>query len=174
MHKEARLFAISSNTHDIHIYAFALGRGLDEDSSSDSGDDTSDLHMESLVENADWNDLNGPPALHQRTSQNLRIVLRGHQTNIPNISFCNTEADADGRYLISTDIEDSNHVWDIWQQNSICDFTFTKNPNTESNYSVGTYVIPDIEIGQYLLSLRDIPAQRMGYRMSKSLLISMH
>ena len=138
MHKEARLFAVSSNTHDIHIYAFALGGGFNEDSNSESGDDASDLVTESLIENADWNDLNGPPSSGQRTSQNLRIVLRGHQTNIPNISFCNTEADPEGRYLISTDIDDCNHVWDIWQQNDICDFTFTKNPNTESEYSVGT------------------------------------
>lgn len=144
MHKEARLFAVSSNTHDIHIYAFALGGGLDEDSSTDSGDDASDLdHMESLIENADWNDLNGPPTPGQRTSQNLRIVLRGHETNIPNISFCNTGADPDGKYLISTDIEDCNNVWDIWRQNSVCDFAFTKNPNTKSNYSVGKYVTAD-------------------------------
>ncbi|KAL8784125.1 MAG: hypothetical protein Q9195_009169 [Heterodermia aff. obscurata] len=122
--KEARLFAVSANTHHIMVFAFALGGGPGEESSSDSEEDVFDGTLDDLTQNADWNILAGRPAPGQRASQNLQIVLRGHRTNIPNIAFCNIDADTEGKYLISTDIENCNYVWDIWQQKRICSFPF--------------------------------------------------
>ena len=134
IHKEARLFAVSANTHHIIIYAFALGGGHCEE---DSEEDLFDGTLDDLTQNADWNILDGPPAPGQRTSQNLQIILRGHKTNIPNITFCNVDADIEGKYLISTDIQNCNYVWDIWQQKPVCNFPFTENPRSITNDSKG-------------------------------------
>lgn len=126
IHTEARLFAVSANSHDITIFAFALGDQLSEESSSDSEEDDFESDLEDLIANADWNHLDGPPAPGQRASQNLQIVLSGHINNIPNIAVCNTNADPEGKYLVSTDIEDRNYIWDVWQQKHICDFSFSE------------------------------------------------
>ena len=136
MHKEARLFAVSSNTHDIHIYAFALSGVLSEDSSSHPEEDRFDVEMEDLIKNSDWNVLVGPPAPGQRESQNLLIVLKAHETNIPNICFFNGEADRDGKYLVSTDIDGLSYVWNIWQQNAADDASL----NDKINPSKCTYI----------------------------------
>lgn len=139
IHKEARLFAVSANTHNITIFAFALGGETLEESSSESDENVFDDDFEELIENADWNDLDGPPAPGQRASQNLQIVLSGHATNIPNIAFCNTDGDPKGKYLLSTDIEDRNYIWDIWEQKQICDFSFTENPQSSIDYYKGKH-----------------------------------
>ena len=145
IHKEARLFAVSANTHHITIFAFALGGGHWEESSSDSEEDIFDMTSDDLTQNADWNVLNGRPAPGQRASQNLQIVLRGHKTNIPNITFCNTDADTEGKYLISTDIENCNYIWDIWQQNRICKFPYIENPRSVANDNKGKKSFLDSE-----------------------------
>ena len=132
-HKEARLFAVSANTHNIIVFAFALGGGPDEESSSASEEDDFDGTSDDFTRNTDWNILDGPPTPGQRASQNLQIILRGHRTNIPNITFCNTDADMEGKYLISTDIENCNYIWDIWQQRPICNFPFTEIPRSNGS-----------------------------------------
>lgn len=104
VHESARMFAVSSNTKLIKVFAPALGN----------------MHCpEAFVQC-------GPPILNDegrytmrtRTSQqrmfDLEINLEGHQANIPNIAFCNTGFDPEGIYLVSTDIEGSTFVWDIW------------------------------------------------------------
>ena len=128
IHTEARLFAVSANTQDITVFAFALGSGSPEASSPDSGEDDFDDDSDDLIENTDWNALNGPPTSSQRASQNLQILLRGHTTNIPNIAFCNTVADIEGKYLVSTDIDDRTCVWDIWQQKLVREPSLSANP----------------------------------------------
>ena len=149
IHKEARLFAVSANTHHIMIFAFALGARPGEDSSSGSEEDVFDDALDDLTQNADWNILNGGPAPGQRASQNLQIVLRGHRTNIPNITFCNIDADTEGKYLISTDIENCNYIWDIWQQKPICTFPFTESLRYTINDSEGKDGVrnPENELG---------------------------
>lgn len=145
IHKEARLFAVSANTQHIMIFAFALGSGPCEESSSDSEEDIFDGTLDDLNQNADWNILNGRPAPGQRASQNLQIVLRGHKTNIPNIAFCNIDADTEGKYLISTDIENCNYIWDIWQQKPICNFPYTENQRYVANDHRGKDRVRDSE-----------------------------
>lgn len=175
MHKEARLLAVSSNTHDIHIFAFALGGALSEDSSYDPEEDSSDVEMEDLTENADWNELDGPPAPGQRESQNLLIFLQGHETNIPNICFFNSEADPDGKYLVSTDIDDRNYVWDIWKQDIVHEFSFTENINSQNDdFFTGTYITATLGLFHVLMGLREHTPKGMGRGMSGSFYISAH
>ena len=145
IHKEARLFAISANTHHIMIFAFALGGKPGEESSSDSEEDIFDGTSDDTTQDSDWNVLNGRPAPGQRASQNLQIILRGHRTNIPNITFCNIDADTEGKYLISTDIENCNYIWDIWQQKPICTFPFTEELRSIANGPTGEDKVRDSE-----------------------------
>ena len=116
IHKEARLIAVSANTHEITVFAFALGPESSPES-VDTGDDIS--FMEGLGENTDWNTVEGPYDPEQRSSRNLIIHLTAHEANIPNIAFCNSDADKIGQWLVSTDIEGQTSVWDIWQQKEL-------------------------------------------------------
>ena len=162
IHKEARLFAISANTHHIMIFAFALGRRPGEESSSDSEEDIFDGTSDDPTQNSDWNILNGCPAPGQRASQNLQIILRGHRTNIPNITFCNIDADVEGKYLISTDIENRNYIWDIWQQKPICTFPFTEKLRSIANGPTGKDKVATLKISWVLTWHSWLRAKRMG------------
>ncbi|PVH98729.1 hypothetical protein DM02DRAFT_729695 [Periconia macrospinosa] len=86
VHREARLMAISANTHNITVLAFAL---------SDPSDDSS-----SEIDR-------GFP--HDR-KRDQDIVLRG-TTNIPALSFDNTNSH--GRWLVSSSINGNTHIWDL-------------------------------------------------------------
>ncbi len=131
VHKDARLIAVSANTHRISVFAFALCREVSPDRSGEPGDrDDSPMPTSDLDLGPDeWTSAAGfsNPFLY-RSTFNFQIVLKGHKTNIPNIAFCNTAADPNGRYLVSTDIGGSTFVWDIWKRKILADMTHHHNP----------------------------------------------
>jgi CRT10 len=122
IHKSARMIAVSANTKDITVFAFALAT------------ESSTAYAQALEKNVlpsesvDWVpiDPNSPISASfyaypsSGTSrlllrqQNYRITLRGHGDNIPCVAFYNSQDDTRGRWLISTDIDCAVVVWDIW------------------------------------------------------------
>lgn len=118
IHKNARLIAVSSNAHNISVFAFALCQEAAPESplEPEAGELLPNLlAVEFGLRPEEW--LRPPSWLHAfiGRSANLEIILKGHNSNIPNVAFCNTDADPHGRYLLSTDIGGSTFVWDIWQ-----------------------------------------------------------
>ena len=47
-------------------------------------------------------------------SRNLRLTYRGHFDNIPCVSFANFDLDANGIWMVSTDISNRVIVWRVW------------------------------------------------------------
>ena len=117
VHEEARLIAVSANTTEITVFAFALGYASSSESDVERNDDMA--YIETLQGNSDWNPVEQPYETEQRSSRNLIIHLRKHYENVPNISFCNGDADPDGRLLVSTDIAGNTLIWDIWKQQPV-------------------------------------------------------
>ena len=91
IHTNARLLAVSSNTHFVTVFSFALVDVsiLDHDSETNSNVETRWRHKD------------------------VMIRLEGHETNIPNISFFNSPQDKEGRYLASTDLTGLILIWDL-------------------------------------------------------------
>lgn len=133
IHKYARLIAVAANTTEITVFAYAL---VDESAgSNDDKEDSSELGDNLNLQSQDWMTIQAPqdfselafliPDRHR--SRNLRLVLSGHFTNIPNISFLNSDLDLEGNWLISTDIDNRLLVWNIWKQASpVNDFDFAE------------------------------------------------
>ncbi|MCJ1286514.1 hypothetical protein MMC26_005860 [Xylographa opegraphella] len=120
IHKEARLIAISANTHTITVFAFALRQ---ENSPDPAQRFSQEFQIAQDIEDGisggedgGWRQA-GPEGLSHDRSRDQCLVLYGHSCNIPNISFCNTEDDPTGRYLISMDIEGTVAVWRIFEGN---------------------------------------------------------
>ncbi len=121
-HKTQRLLAVSSNSKEICIFVFALGR---------SGLPNIDMKMDSELANLETNDepflsddkcwpkvRTGSP---KDRSKNFMIVLSLHDTNIPNIAFYDSDRDCHETYLASTDIEGKLLIWEIWSGEAIVD-----------------------------------------------------
>ena len=116
MHKAARILAISANTHQISVFAFALGSGSSPDGDSSGGPaDVSQTTDRPLGSSVGFHQPDTTSRAVPDRSQNREIVLSGHDTNVPNITFCNNEDDPDGRYLISIDIHGVIVIWQIWE-----------------------------------------------------------
>lgn len=128
IHKRARLIAVSSNSHVVHVFAFALYPGENSgDTTPSSGDsDTRDFecnraHRTGLgggIFFPMWTASDDP--LHDREYVNIALPLSKHQNNIPNIAFYNPEHTADDAnstvYLASIDIDDQLVIWDVWNR----------------------------------------------------------
>lgn len=121
IHKYARLIAVGANTTDITVFAFALAD--EPESSSGDEDDSFDLGDDLNLQSQDWMTIRHPQDLEElglspdrRRSRNLRLILEGHYTNIPNIAFLNSDLDLEGNWLVSVDIENRLMVWNIWEQ----------------------------------------------------------
>jgi len=84
VHREARMIAISANTHVATVFAFAL---------------TDSPHI--------------PEVPSFTRNQNRRINLPRAANNLPCISFCNTGEDPGGRFLLACDIEGHVHLYDV-------------------------------------------------------------
>lgn len=125
IHKAARMIAVSSNLHQISVFAFALKRDSSPDSASSEHSKFLENDYFGTYDNF-WErvDTSTYSSLH-RNSRNVELVLKGHEANIPNIAFCNSKADPIGQYLVSTDITGSMFVWDIWQRKVIADVSPT-------------------------------------------------
>ncbi|KAJ6150978.1 hypothetical protein N7470_007572 [Penicillium chermesinum] len=122
VHKFARLIAVSSNTSHITVFAFALATDTSEDGSDDdlpqAGEeselDRSDktwLHIDNQAQLAELNQ----KMPHNHRARNLRITYRGHFDNVPSVSFANFDLDANGTWMVSTDISNRVLVWQIWK-----------------------------------------------------------
>ena len=118
VHKVARLIAVSSNTHHISVFAFSLHQMRCMKEPCDE-----DVFPIGVLGDVFWErKIEGELSPYDR-SQNLEIILQGHMTNIPNISFCNTESDRLGRFLASTDIDGKIFIWNIWRRRKVATFT---------------------------------------------------
>ena len=143
LHKSARMIAVSSNTHKILVYAFALdsdlpiltGNESDFDECNGNGfpvslGDTFKCSLsESLFEcepGSYANAHSAVPATIDRRKHNVVICLVGfgHETNIPNIAFWNPNSasqqqkiqeDNQQILLASIDIDGTVLIWDVWR-----------------------------------------------------------
>lgn len=124
VHKAARLIAVSSNAYIITVFAFALSREPSNDSFDDSDEEEflpagdNDLGRDEWVRPSPC-----PETLLGRSYRNMEITLESHTSNIPNIAFCNTDADPTGSYLVSTDIAGVTYVWNVWQRRVLADIS---------------------------------------------------
>lgn len=119
VHKAANLIAVSSNTRNITVFAFAQR----SESSERSG--SYDSNGESYNEGEDdWDFILYEPQLQNVTSpeackegrrRNIRLILHHHDTNIPSVSFFNSDSDPEGNWLISIDVDNNLYLWRIWE-----------------------------------------------------------
>lgn len=116
-HKFARLIAVSANTGQITVFAFALvdpaGNSDESFGSSEYLDVSSDQTWVSIENRRQLRELRQLMP-HNHRSRNLRLTYRGHFDNIPCVSFANFDLDADGRWMVSTDINNRVILWRIW------------------------------------------------------------
>ncbi|KAI9779494.1 MAG: hypothetical protein M1835_004681 [Candelina submexicana] len=143
IHTAGRMLAVSSNTGDITVFAFALALTDEHDGGATdlSQDDFDEVDRESAWDEFDETNsdssydaayLSAPTSsLRQITepspnnrAKNKRITLSGNDTNIPNIAFCNSAEDPEGRWLSSTDIEGYLIIWDIWVRRPVSIWRF--------------------------------------------------
>lgn len=117
IHEDARLIAASSNTKRVDVFAPALGNGPPSDIDFDNPrGNTRPTFATAYIGYNPASSENWKPVLKLSSldrSSNQHLSLQGHSDNIPNISFCNTDLDREGRYLASTDINGSTIIWDI-------------------------------------------------------------
>ncbi|KAL4872081.1 hypothetical protein BDV12DRAFT_6038 [Aspergillus spectabilis] len=120
IHKFARLIAVSANTGLVTVFAFAL-----VDSASDKGDDS----LSPLGEDEEFTDY-GQTWQHIRTNdqfnqlrhlmpdkcrtRNIKLNYTGHFSNIPSVTFLNSDLDPNGTWMVSTDIDNKVIVWKVW------------------------------------------------------------
>ncbi|KAJ5166431.1 uncharacterized protein N7482_005212 [Penicillium canariense] len=120
-HKFARLIAISANTGQITVYAFALVDPSPGDIHEPAPDSDSD-GLNLTQSDQTWVSIHNIKQLRElqklmpynHRSRNLRLTYRGHFDNIPHISFANFDLDANGSWMSSTDISNRVIIWRIW------------------------------------------------------------
>ena len=165
LHKAARMIAVSSNTHKILVFAFALDSDLpiltrDETEYAKCKDDgfpfllgdTFKCDMSTRIlecEPGVYKDTHAAlPSIIDRRRHNVVICLVGfgHETNIPNIAFWNPEAvsertklgeDNSRIFLTSTDIDGTVFVWDVWSAERVFKMAATDiNFSSEGGWSI--------------------------------------
>jgi hypothetical protein len=97
VHREARMIAISANTEQVTVIAFALTCPVAD----------SDEEMDSSSE-----DIDAQRGLQGSRSQERIITLRA-SNNIPAVHF--DQGNQSGRWLFSSSIDGENHLWDLWK-----------------------------------------------------------
>lgn len=143
IHKHARMIAVSSNVPNaaqpaadtdssaaVTVFAFALT--ADSHGTSSSSDDEDDAVLTGHAGWVDWTEASA--GSEPRRDRNYKITLNGssgqqaHESNIPNITFVNTEDDSEGTWLLSTDITGAMKLWQIWKIACFRTWSFG-NPN---------------------------------------------
>ena len=148
-HKFSRLIAVSSNTGDITVFAFALVDAVSEsDGSSSNPSETSNVGGSGVLGNT-WVSIDSVESMkalkkvmpHHRT-RNLRLTYRGpHFDNIPSVSFANFELDPNGLWMISTDIVNQVSIWRVWDSLSPVDISSYDCPGSGREQK-GWFVVP--------------------------------
>jgi hypothetical protein len=100
IHREARMIAISANTHQITVLAYAL---------TDQGEEPSDTNSREREIPAAYNIAAGFPSLRRQD----HVITLTASRNIPAVSFDNTGNDPRGRWLFSSSIDGKTMLWDI-------------------------------------------------------------
>ena len=135
VHKAARLIAVSSNSHNISVFAFALGGELLPERSHDLGNEGAETDTYSNVGSVLWErESKASCSPHDRSARNVELILEGHKSNIPNIAFCNTGSDPLGQYIVSIDIDSAAYVWDVWQRKIVADMSHSRKVPYSSEF----------------------------------------
>lgn len=120
VHKNARMIAVSANTACITVFAFAL-EAPGEKVGTHAGAATTVVGR--TFPDSDWEIIDTPEAFEflaarpsdaLRRARNRRLCFWGHDTNIPSVSFLNSDIDPGGDWMVSTDIDNKLLVWRIW------------------------------------------------------------
>lgn len=121
IHKFARLIAVSANTGLVTVFAFALVNqalertdetfGQLEDDDEPNEFNQTWLHIKTDEQFKQLQRL--MPEKHR--TRNIKLTYSGHFTNIPSVSFLNSDFDPNGMWMVSTDINDKTLVWKIWE-----------------------------------------------------------
>jgi len=114
VHEKSRLLAVSSNLHEVTVFAFALNHGPHNPGPSCDGavQDTSPK----LPSNVSALQLERHFASRTRTWKIiLPLGVNGH--NVPTISFCDDE-DGNAEKVVALDIYGSTWILDIWRVGS--------------------------------------------------------
>jgi len=100
IHREARIIAISANTHEVTILALALASMEGESPELDASDSIA------ATDEADPADFPSP-----RKHNNFFTLKASH--NVPAVSFNNNDEDPSGRWLFGTCITGQVWLWDL-------------------------------------------------------------
>lgn len=120
IHKQSRLFAVSSNKHEVTVFAFATSDDEREMSSSEVSDSWKTAAQRKKDDDSPtvWS---GQTALElerhfQSRTRNWRIVLpfglEGH--NAPNIAICDGP-DGNADKVVAVDVRGNTWILDIWK-----------------------------------------------------------
>jgi hypothetical protein len=100
VHREARMIAISANTHKVTVLAFALASRETATPESDFKD------VMSIIAATKTTDFPSP-----RNQDHIFTLTANH--NVPAVSFNNTAEDPSGRWIFSSCINGETMLWDI-------------------------------------------------------------
>ena len=103
IHREARMIAISANTHKVTVIAYALAQTNETPEYSSA---SSDPGQEDCSDEEDPSDFPSP-----RRQDHVITLPARH--NVPSVSFNNSGDDPSGRWLTSCSINGETLIWDL-------------------------------------------------------------
>ncbi|PPJ58382.1 hypothetical protein CBER1_08070 [Cercospora berteroae] len=116
MHSQARIIAVSANTHNITIFKFGLARETDDEDTASDDDD--------------------PHVTEDRDDVTVEII--NGSTNVPHVAFCNTGDDPTARWLLTTDIGGNCRSLDLHSMQPDQTFRFSPLSNYLSHDRVNS------------------------------------
>ena len=128
------MIAVSSNTHKILVFTFALDLtgSIDEMCKVYFTKESSCLYRFGgpfisldppfyLRSRSDHRRPQSIPKIMDQRELDIVIGLVGHDANVPNIAFWNPESQSDQIYLASTDIAGRTLIWEVWTGKKVLD-----------------------------------------------------
>ena len=103
IHREARMIAISANTHKVTVIAYALAQ---PNHTSNGSLLFSDVEVEDCSDEEDSADFPSP-------RRQDHVITLSAQHNVPSVSFNNSGDDPFGRWLSSCSINGETLIWDL-------------------------------------------------------------